>query len=224
MRASVFTAINEKSVSGTYNENKSLKKLQESSDGESISESHLLTKTARVVLDLIREFLEFYGLNFTLSVLIPEADLVSFFFIICQFRLIPFKPKAYGGRSALAKNLSLSGNGALLSDLLQQAKKGGISTGSNPGPAAAATTSLANKPDPAAQKEAERLKREQEEREKKEKEDKQKKSSLSDAPPIMGRNLPAFSKSAPVKPPEPTKVRFRMINSLFFKFLCIGEL
>mmetsp|Transcript_6454 Transcript_6454/g.10027 ORF Transcript_6454/g.10027 Transcript_6454/m.10027 type:complete len:440 (-) Transcript_6454:797-2116(-) len=79
LRASVFTAIDEQEkVSGVYLENPLVQKLLSSHEG-------------RVAVDLIREFLEFYELDYTLSVLVPEANL----------------PEHYAGREAILKEIRL---------------------------------------------------------------------------------------------------------------------
>ena len=42
-----------------------------------VTVDHLLMCTARAMVDLIREFLEFYDMEFTLSVFLHEANIVS---------------------------------------------------------------------------------------------------------------------------------------------------
>ncbi|PRP87525.1 hypothetical protein PROFUN_00736 [Planoprotostelium fungivorum] len=172
--------------SGTYGDNRSLKKLQESDEGVVISNFREYSlRLVRVALELIREFLEFYGLNFTLSVFIPEADL-------------------YGGRGALAKNLSLNGSqssSSLLGDLLHQTQKK-LMTTSGPGPAATATASIVSRPDPAIEK----MRRDQEEKEKREKEERAKKGlSVLDAPPLSRPALMKNTPSIPLAKSEPPK-------------------
>ena len=75
LRASVFTALEEHDRStGVYLENNIAKKIQESSEGN--DNGCNLTPKGKMIAELLREFLEFYELESTISVFVPEANLV----------------------------------------------------------------------------------------------------------------------------------------------------
>eukprot|EP00741_Cyanophora_paradoxa_P023780 tig00021621_g22969.t1 len=99
LRASVFTAIDEQEKeSGIYLENAAIQKLQSTPEG-------------RLAAELVREFLEFYELDYTLSVLLPEANL----------------PEQYQGRDDLSREMELRPEGTkrpLLVELIDRYRKG----------------------------------------------------------------------------------------------------
>ena len=84
LRASVFTAIDEQEKhSGVYNENKTVQSILGTQDGVCFGAYLLwLIQFRKIAFTLIRELFEFCELDYTVSVLTPEASLVSCFLAI----------------------------------------------------------------------------------------------------------------------------------------------
>jgi hypothetical protein len=132
-------------------------------------------------LDLLREFLEFYGLEYTASVFIPEANLVSSsLFIFCRILFILLKPSSFIGRRSLAQqlNLNASTNLPLLFEVLSKSKGG--STSSSPAPIRLAEQDKLKREqeEKAKREQQDKLKREQEEKAKRDLEEKQRQERL----------------------------------------------
>lgn len=105
LRAAVFTALDEQErASGVHLENPRIQSIQQTEEG-------------RLLAFLIRDYLEFYDLDYTLSVFAPEAGLAS----------VP--SASYPGRDHLAAQLGLSSTnaGPLLLEVLTARISGGIS-------------------------------------------------------------------------------------------------
>eukprot|EP01116_Phalansterium_solitarium_P006936 TRINITY_DN19372_c0_g1_i1.p1 TRINITY_DN19372_c0_g1~~TRINITY_DN19372_c0_g1_i1.p1 ORF type:complete len:315 (+),score=-0.75 TRINITY_DN19372_c0_g1_i1:44-946(+) len=107
LRAGVLSALQDEQP-GVFADNASSKKIQASAE-------------SRLLIDLVRELLEFYEMEYTLSVFLPEANL----------------PKTFNGRASLAKQLQLTDNSAqpLLLEVFRKSQASQIS-GSGSAPSA----------------------------------------------------------------------------------------
>lgn len=75
MRASVFDILNGKERKEIYMENKKVQNIAKTNFGI-VTQIALILQGA-LLTELVREYLQFYDLDYSLSVLVPEANLVT---------------------------------------------------------------------------------------------------------------------------------------------------